>query len=106
MKTAMSIAEVSPTVKTKSLQRGIKRGAADGLLAALPKDASIKRQIQRQKYKINMATVDTKSLADMIIPGAVQITIDGQLFLRCDSRLVVPGIYCLFNNYCMYYLVL
>uniref|UniRef100_A0A915EJ99 FLYWCH-type domain-containing protein n=1 Tax=Ditylenchus dipsaci TaxID=166011 RepID=A0A915EJ99_9BILA len=42
----MNIVEASPTTKTKSALRVVKRGAGRDLLAVLPKDSSVKRQLQ------------------------------------------------------------
>jgi hypothetical protein len=87
----MNIVEASPTTKTKSALRLIKRGAASALLAALPKDGSVKRQLQRKKYKINLRMVDTSKPLEMVIPEGAKITHDGLPFLRYDSRTTEPG---------------
>uniref|UniRef100_A0A915DDT1 Uncharacterized protein n=1 Tax=Ditylenchus dipsaci TaxID=166011 RepID=A0A915DDT1_9BILA len=73
--------------ETKTNESGL--AVAEVSLSArqtLPKDASISRQLQRKKYKVNMATVDTKKLKTCI-PEVAQQTHDGKQFLRFDSRL-------------------
>uniref|UniRef100_A0A915D436 RNA helicase n=1 Tax=Ditylenchus dipsaci TaxID=166011 RepID=A0A915D436_9BILA len=92
MKQGMFIAKAAPTVKTRAALRAVERGAGANLLAVLPKDKSIKRQLHREKNKVSMRTVDSKKAKEMVIPDGVKLTHDGELLFRYDSRTEEPSL--------------